>query len=214
MGHLRDLGWHGRIRIKANFWSHPTHLSPLQGGDVELKSGHRSFWHGVAMTDTHFGPVHLAGARPRGSEEAWDVSRDEAAELKTFAEYGLRFDLAENFLDDTSTGLQWEDAWSRSAAALERLCCVLAITPLSLVSVGTSVVQQGKRRRGDPHGFRGASSLKIGWQWVPYALTQCYELLTTVSLSSAPAPEPAMASKKQEARRRQSRFVFENQEAA
>jgi hypothetical protein len=33
-------------------------------------------------------------------------------------------------------------------------------------------------------------------------------------LSSAPDPEPAMASKQQDAQRRQSRFVFEYQEAA
>ena len=71
MGHLRDLGWHWRIRIKSNFWMHPTHLRPLQVGDVELKPGHMRFWHGVAMTDKHFGPVHLAVARPLGSEEYW-----------------------------------------------------------------------------------------------------------------------------------------------
>jgi len=55
-----------------------------------------------------------------------------------------------------------EDSFIRSAAALERLCFVLAITTLYLVSVGTSVVQQGKRRLVDPHWFRGASYLKIG----------------------------------------------------
>jgi hypothetical protein len=32
---------------------------------------------------------------------------------------------------------------------------VLAMTTLYLVSVGTSVVQQGKRRLVDPHWFRG-----------------------------------------------------------
>ena len=53
MGHLRDLGWHWRIRIKSNFWIHPTHVGPLQVGDVEPQSGPRSFWHGVAMTDKH-----------------------------------------------------------------------------------------------------------------------------------------------------------------
>ena len=140
--------------------------------------------------------------------------RDEAAELKPFEEYGLRVDIEEHVLEDTSHGLQWEDALLRSAAAWARWCFVLAITTLYLVSVGTSVVQQGKRRLVDPHWFRGASYLKIGWHWVHYALTQCYELITTVYLSSAPDPEPAMASKKQDARRRQSRFVLENQEAA
>jgi len=214
MGHLRDLGWHWRIRIKSNFWMHPTHVRPFQVGDVELPPGHRSFWHGVAMTDKHFGPVPLAVARPRGSEEYWYVISDEAAELKTFEEYGLRFDIEENFLDDKSNGFQLEDSLIRSAAALARLCFVLAITTLYLVSVGTSVVQQGKRRLVDPHWFRGASYLKIGWHWVQYALTQCYELITTVYFSSQPDPEPAMASKTQDAKRRQSRFVFEYQEAA
>ena len=214
MGHLRDLGWHFRIRIKSNFWIHPTHLSPFQVGDVELKPGHMSFWHAVAMTEHHFGPVHLGVARPLGGEEYWYVISDEAAELKMFEEYGLRFDIEENFLDDKSNGFQLEDSMIRSAAALKRLCFVLAITTLYLVSVGTSVVQRGKRRLVDPHWFRGASYLKIGWHWVRYALTRSYELITTVYLSSDPDPEPAMASKKQDAQRRQARFVFEYQEAA
>jgi hypothetical protein len=76
------------------------------------------------------------------------------------------------------------------------------------------VVKQGKRRLVDPHWFRGASYLKIGWSWVTYALTRGYELYTTVYLCSEADPEPAMASKKQDATRRQSRFVLEYQEAA
>ena len=91
---------------------------------------------------------------------------------------------------------------------------MLAITTLYLVSLGTSVVQRGKRRVVDPHWFRGASYLKIGWHWVTYALIRGYELYTTVYLSSEVDPEPAMASKKQDAMRRQSRFSFEYQEAA
>jgi hypothetical protein len=91
---------------------------------------------------------------------------------------------------------------------------VLAITTLCLVSVGTSVVKQGKRRLVDPHWFRGSSYLKIGWHWVHYALNKGYELFTTAYLSSEPDPEPAMASKKQDEKRRQSRFVFAYPEAA
>lgn len=129
-------------------------------------------------------------------------------------EYGLRFDIEENFLDDKSNGFQLEDSWIRSAKALDHLCLVLAMTTLYLVSLGTAVVQQGKRRLVDPHWFRGTSYLKIGWHWVTYALTRGYELYTTVFLSSEADPEPAMASKKQDAMRRQSRFSFEYQEAA
>ena len=214
MSHLRQLGWHFRIRIKTNFWIHPSHLASFQVGEIELKPGHMCFWQGVSMTDKHFGPVHLAVARPLGSEEYWYVISDEAADLKTFEEYGLRFDIEENFLDDKSNGFQLESSLIRSAEALERLCLVLAVTTLYLVSLGTFVVQHGKRRLVDPHGFRGLSYLKIGWNWVTYALIRGYELLTTAYLGSDPESDPAIASKKQDAKRRQFRFVFQWQEAA
>jgi len=202
MSQLRQLGWHFRIRIKSNFWIHPSHLAAFQVGEIELQPGHMSCWQGVWM------------ARPLGSDEYWYVISDEAAGLKTLEEYGLRFDIEENFLDDKSNGFQLESSLIRSAQALERLCLVLAITTLYLVSVGTSVVKQGKRRLVDPHWFRGSSYLKMGWHWVHYALNKGYELFTTAYLSSDPDPEPAMASKKQDEKRRQSRFVFAYQEAA
>jgi hypothetical protein len=214
MGYLRGLGWHFRIRIKSTFWIYPSHLAPFQVGEIALKPGHLSCWQEVSITDKHFGPVHLAVARPLGSDEYWYVVSDESAELKTLEEYGLRFDIEENFLDDKSNGFQLEASLIRSAKALERLCFVLAMTTLYLVSVGTSVVQKGHRRLVDPHWFRGSSYLKIGWNWVNYALNRGYELITAVYLSGEPDPEPAMASKKQDEKRRQARFVFEYQEAA
>lgn len=214
MAHLRKMGWHFRIRIKSNFWIYPSHLAPFQVGDIDLAPGHIRCWQEVRITEPSFGPVHLAVSRPLGSDDYWYVISDESAEIKTLEEYGLRFDIEENFLDDKSNGFQLEDSMIRCAEALERLCLVLAITTLYLVSLGTSVVQRGKRRVVDPHWFRGASYLKIGWHWVTYALIRGYELYTTVYLSSEADPEPAMASKKQDATRRQSRFVFEYQEAA
>jgi hypothetical protein len=214
MAHLRKMGWHFRIRIKSTFWIYPSHLAPFQVGDIDLAPGHIRCWQEVRITEHSFGPVHLAVSRPLGSDDYWYVISDESAEIKTLEEYGLRFDIEENFLDDKSNGFQLEDSMIRCAEALERLCLVLAITTLYLVSLGTSVVQRGKRRVVDPHWFRGASYLKIGWHWVTYALIRGYELYTTVYLSSEADPEPAMASKKQDAARRQSRFVFEYQEAA
>jgi hypothetical protein len=88
------------------------------------------------------------------------------------------------------------------------------MTTLYLVSGGTSVVKKGQRRLVDPHWFRGSSDLQIGWNGVHYALHRGYERITSVYLSGEPAPEPAMASKKQDEKRRQARFVFEYQEAA
>ena len=211
--HLKQMGWHFRIRIKSNFWIDHRGQRRFQVCMISLASGHARFWHHVRVTAQHFGPVHLAVARPLGSNDYWYVISDEATEVKTLQEYGLRFDIEENFLDDKSNGFQLESSLIRSANALERLCLLLAMTTLYLVSQGTSVVQRGKRRLVDPHWFRGTSYLKIGWKWVSYALSRGYELISRVYLSSECDPEPAIASKKQE-QRRQCRFVFEYQDAA
>ena len=213
LGHLLRLGWHFRLRIKANFWVYRPGRAPFQAGRIGLAPGHAQFWQRVWLTGTYFGPVHLAVARPLGSDEYWAVISDEPTEVETLQEYGLRFDIEENFLDDKSNGFQLESSLLRSAKALERLCFVLALTTLYLVSVGTEVVKQGKRRLVDPHWFRGSSYLKIGWKWVRYALSRCDELTTSISLSSEPDPEPAMASIKQ-AKKRQQQFAFEYEEVA
>ena len=76
------------------------------------------------------------------------------------------------------------------------------------------MVKKGHRRLVDPHGLRGSSYLKSGWHWVNDALNRGYELITSVYLRGDPDPAPAMASQKQDEKRRQARFVFAYQEAA
>jgi Transposase DDE domain len=214
MAHLHRLGWHWRIRIKSSFWLYRCGRPRCKVERLSVAQGQASFWHRVCITEKRYGPVHLAVARHRDSHEWWYVLSDEPTDGKTFEEYGLRFAIEENFLDDKSNGFQLESSLIRSAEALARLCFVLAITTLYLVSQGTEVVQQGKRRLVDPHWFRGQSYLKIGWNWVKLALTRGYDLITGVHLSSACDPEPAMASQRQYQRYCQSRFAFEFPEAA
>jgi hypothetical protein len=195
---LKRLGWHYRIRIKGNFLVYRRGHRRRKVNRIPLACGQARFWHSVTITAQRFGPVHLALARPRGGTECWFVVSDEPTDLETFDEYGLRFDIEENFLDDKSNGFQLESSLLRSAHILSRLCFVLAITTLYLVSQGTEVVSQGKRRWVDPHWFRGSSYLKIGWDWVKTALTKGLELITWLHLSSEPDPEPAMASRTQD----------------
>jgi len=126
----------------------------------------------VEITEERFGPLHLAMGRPLDIQERWIVISDEPTDLDTFREYGLRFDIEENFLDDKSNGFQLESSLIRSAPALERLCLVLAITTLYLVSQGTHIVDTGQRRLVDAHWFRGSSYLKIGWNWIRRALSR------------------------------------------
>jgi hypothetical protein len=116
-------------------------------------------------------------------------------------------------LDDTSNGFPLESSLIRSAKALERLCGVLALTTLYLVSQGTEVVNQDKRRWVDAHGFRGQSYLKIGWNWVRLALSWGYELMASLHLSAEADPAPAMASKIQQQNQPQLFFQLEFQDA-
>ena len=214
MAHLRRLGWHWRIRIKANFWLYRPGRHRCKVERLSLAQGQACFWHGVGITEKRYGPVHLAVARPRQGNEWWYVLSDEPTEMTTLKEYGLRFDIEENFLDDKSNGFQLESSLIRSAPALSHLCLILATATLYLVSQGTEVVRQGQRRRVDAHWFRGQSYLKIGWNWLHLALTRGYAIITHMYLSSALDPEPAMASKSQYQRERQARFAFELPEAA
>jgi Transposase DDE domain len=194
MEHLARLGWHWRIRLKGSFWIYRDGKRCRKVKRISLSSGQALFWHHVYITKQEYGPVHLALGRPQDSKEYWFVVSDEPTEPKTFEEYGLRFDIEENFLDDKSNGFQLEASLIRSAKPIERLCCVLAITTLYLVAQGTEVVKQGKRRWVDAHWFRGQSYLKIGWNWVKLALSRGYELLPRVQLSPEADPVPAMAS--------------------
>ncbi|RLC66339.1 MAG: hypothetical protein DRI52_12155 [Chloroflexi bacterium] len=121
---------------------------------------------------------------------------DEPTDLNTFAEYGLRFDIEENFLDDKSGAFQVQKSEIDSADSLSRLCLVLAVATLYLVSTGVEVVASGKRRLVDTHWDRGLSYLQIGWRWLRRQLSQGAPLPHTLELDPRPDPEPARASRR------------------
>lgn len=214
MQQLMTLGWHFRIRIKESFYVHRPRRRARQVQAIRLGRGHTQFWHDLTITHERFGPVHLAIGRTVTSNERWVVISDEPTDLNTFQEFGLRFDIEENFLDDKSNGFHLESSLIRSAPALERLCLVLAVATLYLVAQGTHVVEEKKRRWVDPHWFRGRSYLKIGWAWIKRALGRNHPLQTGLALSAQPDPEPAMASKKQHQKRTQPHFLIALKKAA
>ena len=193
----KAVNWHWRIRIKSSFIVYRRNQRRCKISSIKLRRGQARFWHNVYITENRFGVVHLALAKSHGTKEKWLIVSDELTQITTFDDYGLRFDIEENFLDDKSGGFQLESSLIRSADALSRLCLVLAVATLFLVSQGTEVVKSGKRRWVDAHWYRGNSYLKIGWKWVRRALVKGYELIARLRLSPLPDPEPAMASRKQ-----------------
>jgi hypothetical protein len=194
MRHATQPGWHWRIRIKSCFVVHRRGQRRRKLSGYDLPPGQAHFWQHVRITAERYGPVHVALAHVAENGERWLVVSDEPTNLLTLDEYGLRFDIEENFLDDKSNGFQLEASLIRSADALTRLGFVLAITTLYLVAQGTEVVKQNQRRWVDPHWFRGHSYLKIGWNWVKRALSHGWALLTKLSLNGEPDPDPARAS--------------------
>jgi len=192
------LGWRYRLRIKRNFLVYrPGHGSAFVRQLLPKRQGKAVFLHYVALTGERYGPVHLALARPQGEEDPWLIVSNELTGLQTFKEYGLRFDIEENFLDDKSNGFQLEDSKLQSAEALTRLFFGIATATLYLVAQGSEVVAQGRRREVDPHWFRGNSYLKIGWQWLKHATNKGWQLITGWCLSGGEDPDPAMASRRQ-----------------
>ncbi|MBS4016286.1 MAG: transposase [Candidatus Latescibacteria bacterium] len=195
MKQAKELGWHYRIRIKSNFRVfYKGQWHSVEALASHLQPGEFMFLNDVYLTGQEYGPVHLAlGCSPDGKEK-WYVVSDETVSYETFKEYGLRFDIEENFLDDKSNGFQLEDSKIRSAKELERLCMVLAVATIYLVSQGVEVVRKDKRRYVDPHWFRGSSYLKIGWNWVKMSLTKGWRLISRLCLIGGNDPEPAIAS--------------------
>ncbi len=143
----------------------------------------------VCKTDLMTG-AYLALGRECTKGERWYILSSEIVTLQTFREYGMRFDIEENFLDDKAGGFELERSMIRCAPALSRLCLVLAIATVYLTLQGTAVVAQGKRRWVDPHWQRGNSYLRIGWNWVKTALARGWSLFKTFCLTGNCDPSP------------------------
>lgn len=198
MKYLREnLGWHFRIRIKRSF------QFQIEGqwrkvSSVQLQPGQAYFTPVVSVGKTKPYPnVYLAFAHDKQSCEQWVIVSDEPTTLQTFAQYRLRFQVEESFLDLKSNGFNLEASRLRNKFALSQLCGVIALTMLFLVLQGLQVVASGKRRQVDAHWNRGMSYLKIGWNWIRLAITHQWKIQVYPFLSSLPDPQPAIASKRQ-----------------
>lgn len=212
MRYLRDeLDWHFRIRVKSNTWIHRATKGWKQLNQYHLALGEVVLLSGVSLTKTHLLPnVHLALARDPLSRQVWMVVSDEPTTLQTFREYGERFQIEEELLDEKSNGFQLERSEIRSAPALSRLCLVMAVATLLLTVQGQQVVAAGKRRWVDAHWQRGNSYLRIGWNWLKGVLHQGWRLFGTISLQGCTDPDPAIASKKQAKKHLEREFTIKS----
>lgn len=198
-----QLGWHYRIRLKSNSWIYRVGKGWGQLKDFHFNRGEALCLHNVWLhKGERYGPIHVVVGRNNVNGEFWAIASDESTTLKTFQEYGLRFDIEENFLDEQSNGWNIQRSEIRSVVALSRLWFILALATLYVTAQGDAVVAMGRRRWIDTHWFRGNSYFRIGWEWVKAAFEKGWELINDVCFTSHHDPDPAMASRKQDQKRR------------
>lgn len=212
MSYLRhQLHWHFRIRVKSNSWIHRAGKGWIQLNQYHLALGEVVLLQGVSLTKTHpLDKLHLALARDPLSRQVWMVVSDQPTTLQTLHEYGERFQIEEELLDEKSNGFQLERSEIRSVPALSRLCLVMAVATLLLTVQGQQVVATGKRRWVDAHWQRGNSYLRIGWNWFKGVLHQGWRLFPTISLSGCADSEPASASKRQSQKQLEREFTVKS----
>ena len=216
MRYLRDeLQWHFRIRVKSSVWVYRSRRGWKQLNQYHLAAGDSILLQGISLTKTHpLSDLNLALGRDPLSRQLWLVVTDEPASLQTFREYGERFQIEEQLLDEKSNGFQLERSESRSVPALSRLCLVLAVTTLLLSVQGQQVVATGKRRWVDAHWNRGNSYFRIGWNWLKGCLHKNWKLFPTILLQCGVDPDPAIASNKQTQQQFEREFTLKSYQFA
>jgi len=134
MKYLKEtLHWHFRIRIKRSFqFQRAGRWHKVSA--VVLKVGEAYYSDAVSIGKTQpYAGVYLAFAHDKRSGEYWVIVSDEPTNLQTFAQYRLRFQVEESFLDFKSNGFQLKSSRIRDKFSLSQLWVVLALTMLFLV---------------------------------------------------------------------------------
>jgi len=195
---MKTLGWHYRIRIKSDTWLWRPGSGWCQPTSFHLERGQALCFHHIRLhRQEKYGPLHVIMGRNNINGEFWAVVSDQPTSPETFAEYALRFDIEEGFLDDQSSGWNLQRSEIRSVTDLSRLWFVLAVATLYVTAQGLEVVQSGRRRWIDTHWFRGNSYFRIGLEWTKAALFNGWQLIQQVCFTSYRDPEPAIASRQQ-----------------
>ena len=190
--------WHYRIRMPGDTLVQVRQHATRTVAQLRPDLGQAHFYHNVTIFGTAVGPLHLVVAQPADvPQDPWYIVSDQVTSRQTLDEYGLRFDIEENFLDDKSGGFQVQTSEVQTPEALERLFLIIAIATLHFTSTGVEVVRAEVRRWVDTHWDRGLSYLKIGWRWLKQQYRRGWQVFATFWLDPAPDPMPAIASRRQ-----------------
>jgi hypothetical protein len=198
--YARQHHWQYRLRMTGDTLVQRQGQATKAVDQLRPPIGQAHFYQHVRLFGSGIGPVHLALATPSDQpSDPWYIVSDEPTDLRTLDEFGLRFDIDENFLDDKSGGFQVQSTELETPEALERLFLILAIATLHCTSIGVGVVRAQVRRWVDTHWDRGLSYLKIGGRWLNQQYRRGWNAFRSVWLDPAPDPEPVHASRRRAA---------------
>jgi len=194
---LRKNTWHWCLRLPCDTLIYGVRRRGFGYEVRELYPPKRQacFYRNVQVWQEARITAHLALASVPGVKDNWAILSDEPPTLDTFWQYGLRFPIEHLFLDSKSGVFDWEHSRVRSAACLERLYLIVAISILFATLTGMAVQQSGSRRQVDAHFRRGLSYLKIGLRWLAGVVHKARPFLRLDHLFSVD-PFPCFASRK------------------
>ena len=202
MRQLNEWGWIWRIRIKNNnvLYCGDRRMMPkmlaLQKGNAMLFSGNIRFERDLVG-------LSLSAGWSRSADEPWYILSNDGASAENFMEYGMRFDIEEEFRDEKSGGFFLEKSRVEGTEALSRLIFVIAVATIITLNEGLVVVAEGNRRKVDGHWERGLSYFQIGWRWVLKQLRRATIVLRcSLELRAMKDPLPVAPTRKESVLRR------------
>jgi hypothetical protein len=202
MSQLNEWRWIWRIRIKGNqvIYCKDKRMLPkmlmLQKGNAILFSGNIRFQQELVG-------LSLSAGWSRGAKEPWYILSNDGASTENFMEYGMRFDIEEEFKDEKSGGCALDKSRVKGTEAMERLILVIAIATIIMLNEGLAVVAEGNRKKVDGHWKRGLSYFQIGWRWILKQLCRAtIALHCSLKLRAANEPLPVAPTRKESILRR------------
>lgn len=202
MRQLNEWGWIWRIRIKSNQVLHcgDKRMTPKM---LMLKKGSAMLFSGNIRFERTLQTLSLSAGWSLYAEEPWYILSNNEARAENFMEYGVRFDIEEEFRDEKSGGFYLEKSRVIGTEAMERLILVIAVATIITLNEGLAVVAEGNRKKVDGHWERGLSYIQIGWRWILKQL--CKASITwrcSLGLIAKSDPLPVAPTRKESALRR------------
>jgi len=140
------------------------------------------------------GPLHVHIAlAPEPADEPWYLASNSPYGCAALANYRCRYNIEHSFHDDKSGGWNWEDSPLTAPVQADRLCLIMAVATLYVVTEGTFLADRGQRQELDPHDSRGLSYFHIGLRSFQRLLSQGRRLRLRLFLDPRPDPDPVTA---------------------